>query len=85
MYKLALISTFIIGVPDLLWAKEGVVNCYQDNEKVGTLFEGKTISLDDQGQSKTFHQSTLDKSCKSFAISSDEDNQVTAKIEQSSL
>lgn len=81
MYKLALISTFIIGVPYLLWAKEGVVNCYQDNERVGTLFEGKTIAVDDKGQSKTFHQSTLDRSCKSFSIAGDKDDEVTAKIE----
>lgn len=81
MYKFAVICTFIIGIPYLLWAKEGVVNCYQDNEKVGTLFEGKTIAVDDKGKSKTFHQSTLDRSCKSFSIAGDEGNEVTAKIE----
>ncbi len=65
----------------MLWANEGIVNCYQDDEKVGTLFDGKTIAVDEKGLSKTYHPSSLNRSCQAKVDPSHEGAQVTAKVE----
>lgn len=64
MYKIAVLCTIAIGIPHYVLAETAQVSCQSDGEEIGTLFEGKSISVDKKGKSKFYSPAELTKRCR---------------------